>query len=480
MKSHAARTDLARRTVRKFAAAAKSTAGAGTKGGKGKGGKGGKGKSKTGGTSATGALGRNYGTRPVPLELLKAGKVKVIDRHGSWMAEWHKNFAAYRIPHLRSAADVHPGPHDMRELLAYAHLTHRNLNEYDMVNMVAMKRDTVFKGPYTLPSTSIFRDYCGKLIKTYAVEDAVNAGEVAHVRRHSSDLYELELSGGEVVRTKRVVCALGPNLRKDLMFWEHPLGTAGVDYKAGTLVHAFELSDWLLDFAKRMESQAELPRPRVVVVGGGITSSHVVRVMMELGCSPVTLLVRSELREKQFDIPKKWFGPQRGKLLAEYDQMPVAERMSTFKDARGGGSMPPESMHFIGEAVEKGALVIHEGQQISSAVWVGTATDGHWRLEMDSEMRALECDIVLLASGADLDTDQYPILKDMLAQVPIETYDGFPVLQPNLSWAKGENFYIMGALAALALGPDALNLAGARHGACRIARALRQEMAGTC
>ena len=49
---------------------------------------------------------------------------------------------------------------------------------------------------------------------------------------------------------------------------------------------------------------------------------------------------------------------------------------------------------------------------------------------------------VCLAVGADLDTDQYPILRDMLTQVPIDTYDGFPVLQHNLSWAEGENFYV--------------------------------------
>ncbi len=37
--------------------------------------------------------------------------------------------------------------------------------------------------------------------------------------------------------------------------------------------------------------------------------------------------------------------------------------------------------------------------------------------------------------------------------------------------------YIMGALAQLQLGPDALNLAGGRHGAVRIATALRRDMA---
>ena len=33
-------------------------------------------------------------------------------------------------------------------------------------------------------------------------------------------------------------------------------------------------------------------------------------------------------------------------------------------------------------------------------------------------------------------------------------------------------------MAGLQLGPDALNLAGARHGACRIARKVRRELGG--
>ena len=62
---------------------------------------------------------RADGSTAVPLSLLKTGAVEVIDTHGEWLSEWHHNFAAFRIQHLRSAADVHPGPHDMRELMAY-------------------------------------------------------------------------------------------------------------------------------------------------------------------------------------------------------------------------------------------------------------------------------------------------------------------------------------------------------------------------
>ena len=49
--------------------------------------------------------------------------------------QWNSSFEAYEIGHLRSGADVHPGPHDMRELLAFAHKTHRNLNDTDLVHM---------------------------------------------------------------------------------------------------------------------------------------------------------------------------------------------------------------------------------------------------------------------------------------------------------------------------------------------------------
>ena len=63
-----------------------------------------------------------------------------------WCTFRHRNFAAYKIPHLRSPADVHPGPHDMRELLGFAHVTQRNGNDFDLTTMISMPRDDVFKG----------------------------------------------------------------------------------------------------------------------------------------------------------------------------------------------------------------------------------------------------------------------------------------------------------------------------------------------
>ena len=68
-----------------------------------------------------------------------------------------------------------------------------------------------------------------------------------------------------------------------------------------------------------------------------------------------------------------------------------------------------------------------------------------------------------------------PVLEQMQQQCPIALANGIPMLRDDLSWAEGVPFHVMGALAQLQLGADALNLAGCRSGAVRIARSLREE-----
>ena len=70
-----------------------------------------------------------------------------------------------------------------------------------------------------------------------------------------------------------------------------------------------------------------------------------------------------------------------------------------------------------------------------------------------------------------------PILASLQAQRPIPTAAGLPQLQPDLSWDADCPLHIMGAFAQLELGPDALNLAGARSGGVIIARAVLEERA---
>ena len=57
---------------------------------------------------------------------------------------------------------------------------------------------------------------------------------------------------------------------------------------------------------------------------------------------------------------------------------------------------------------------------------------------------------------------------------PQAIHDGLPTLTPSLKWDAGTNLYVAGAFAALQLGPDALNLAGAGLSAARIVSDLEE------
>lgn len=100
------------------------------------------------------------------------------------------------------------------------------------------------------------------------------------------------------------------------------------------------------------------------------------------------------------------------------------------------------------------------------------STAGEVFVRFDDGRRAF-FDYIWLATGGNLDLSLVPILSSLLEQCPIPVADGLPLLQTDLSWAADCPFYVMGAFAQLVLGPDALNLAGARSGGVAVATALR-------
>ena len=75
-----------------------------------------------------------------------------------------------------------------------------------------------------------------------------------------------------------------------------------------------------------------------------------------------------------------------------------------------------------------------------------------------------------------IDVSREPLLGGVLAQRPIEVVGGLPVLTDELAWDDATPLYVLGGFAQLQLGPDALNLAGARAGTVRVARALRPQL----
>lgn len=84
------------------------------------------------------------------------------------------------------------------------------------------QKDPNFKGPYQVPSTSIFNEFHDLLSSAYGIGDAVTKGTVLSItpRQLNDDdeaMFEVVMqtptNDRRIVKTKRVVCALGPMFR---------------------------------------------------------------------------------------------------------------------------------------------------------------------------------------------------------------------------------------------------------------------------
>lgn len=87
----------------------------------------------------------------------------------------------------------------------------------------------------------------------------------------------------------------------------------------------------------------------------------------------------------------------------------------------------------------------------------------------------LHAERVWLATGSMLDASKDILLHALQLHCPTQLASGLPVLTQHLQWRSDVEVYVIGAYAALALGPGALNLMGARTAALRLVGQWRAE-----
>lgn len=429
-------------------------------------------------------------TGPAPALSLEQvlSSVVVIDPAGDWMEGWNRNFDALQIQHLRSPINAHADPFDHRALQFYAEAKRE---EKEMISLPFLKRTADYRGPFQAPSTALFREYNERLIAGYGIGDMVQPGTVESVVPNQQE-FEVTVRSNNgttsIIRAKRVVCAMGPQFRTGQAFWETSLRqryTSSIPQDG--ILHAHEILPWL----KKSESSPPTQRLRLLIIGGGITSAQMALLASTSSswCSSVTLLQRSMILARQFDVLSKWMGPCRGKLLEDFWSLPYHQRAKQLKDERKGGSIPPELVNALRirqECQQSVPLKVMEEVQVSDVEHDPNASEFH--VSLDNGV-ADTFDMIWLATGGDNDIALYPVLSRLLEVLPVPVVSGLPVLGSDLSWKsqtnenepmwKGEmrrRLYVMGVLAGLELGPDALNLIGARHGAVRVAQAIRKDM----
>ena len=455
--------------------------------------------------SQNGMIGKNKESLvPPPLTLNTVlNSVQVVDNNGDWLASWKNNFEAIGITKLRSLMNAHADPFDHRSLEYYAESYGRGEELITLPHLT--QRDQKFKGPYQVPSTKLFHDFHDALVKSYGIKGIVQKGKVVSIRpmmdplSNNENLFEIKINQDEEIRTvmtRRCVCALGPSFSDHQFFWEkdlenkHPEKYPQISKK---IMRSDGIVQWLLQNDEN-KTICEGDGNRFLIVGGGITSSQLVfRLLKHSLCQSVIFIQRSESLSRHFDVKNEWMGPHRGKILDEFFSKNMKERSKVLKEARKGGSLPPELLETLRREERKNSnLYCKEGVEIDQIDW----DDNEFQVSLNDGSTA-EVDYIWLATGCENVIERFSVLNHLRDVLPIKVVNGLPVLSKDLSWASPSSsttsdddwkneckwkvlarkrLWCMGSIAGLQLGADALNIVGARHGAVKIAKAIRDDM----
>ena len=354
--------------------------------------------------------------------------VTVIDHSDQWLAAWKTQFARADITTLRSPIVHHPSPDP------YA-LT-------DFVEQHGFERSGL---PYDPPTAESFSAFCSEIIKKAELASPIAAIPETIQSDHMG--IELQTSAG-VIRSRHLIIATNPHHR-NIPQWTWNL----VGRQAGLLEHSLDVN---------LAETPDLEGQKIAIVGGGLTAAHLARSAALKGAE-VKLIARNPLRIRDFDTEPGWLGPKYlTKYFAESD---VERRIQVAREARGGGSIPEWMHNTLLDLTSSHAMEILDSAEVTSA---DALSPGGCILQLNNNEQ-IYSDQVWLATGTQSNIESMRCLKQILADVPV--IDGLPLVDHSLRLGP-HPVYVMGRVAAFALGPAAGNLWGARHAARRITTAI--------
>ncbi|MEO1351778.1 MAG: FAD/NAD(P)-binding protein [Cyanobacteria bacterium J06635_15] len=367
-------------------------------------------------------------------------RIQVFDPSGTWMTQWHQQFAAQEIAELRSPAVHHPDPNS-HALRTFAEGRYHELHP-----------------PYDRPGTQLFHDFCHTVIHRWQLQNTVNPAQVTRLEPLQKRAFRfcLTLHTGDTVLARRVVLATGGG-QPDWPDWVQRVGSP---YPAERLCHASQV---------RLPSLQSLAGETILIVGSGLTSGHLAVGAVKRGAK-VLMMARRTFQEKLFDAAPGWLGPKYLKGFQTEPDMQV--RWQMVQHARNGGSLTPAMMTRLRKLERQGQVTFYEHCQVAAAHW----KDNAWKVCCDNHsvhtcMAHQPIHRIWLATGTSLDIKAHSLLKGVLAKYPITTVNGLPVLDEYLRWPDC-GLFLMGPWAALRIGPVARNLFGGKLAANRIVPAL--------
>jgi hypothetical protein len=153
-----------------------------------------------------------------------------------------------------------------------------------------------------------------------------------------------------------------------------------------------------------------------------------------------------------------------GNKWKEWFFLPTSDRAEYIKSKRGGGSVPPDYIEALEDAVREGRL------ELAVKSVRGTTPIREGILVEFSDGSTFVASQVVLGTGSTHDSLKLPLIASIAARFGLPFCNGLPLLSQDLQWQDGIS--VVGALAAGELGPDAGNLSGARRAAAICAESI--------
>uniref|UniRef100_A0A3B5B2G3 Zgc:113276 n=1 Tax=Stegastes partitus TaxID=144197 RepID=A0A3B5B2G3_9TELE len=430
--------------------------------------------------------------------------VQVVDTYGEWTALWESQFTALNIPHLRSHTLVHTDPLNKKALQEFVLKHERSAELHSLPDHVYILDDNAFFNDmrlgkkerkrlnitstlkkslsFCLPGTKLSVDFFKEQVERYKLDKMLVKGTVEHIIPRLK-YFQVQLQEGDILKARQVVMATGPTRAQmaNIPSWVQSIGESFPDERLQHTVHLMHHLSAGFPLIMYHKNAGQ----RVMVVGGGLTSAHVVSIAVQQGASHVTWVMRKHLQLKQFDVGDveslvgRYSHVEHGikmdgqaYLRQFYNERSLHKRLAMIRQARKGGAVTPEAYVHLQPFILTGQVDVKTYCQVSEASWcyrnqawsLSLSTGGHWTGDM-----------IWLATGCKLDVRQDPLLSEMMKEFPIQVIDGWPCISESLQWTEGCPFYLMGQYTALQVGPHAVNLAGGQAASMRIAKDIKRR-----
>ncbi|XP_074475463.1 uncharacterized protein LOC141758195 [Sebastes fasciatus] len=339
--------------------------------------------------------------------------LRVVDSYGEWTTLWESQFTALNIPHLRSHTLVHTDPLNKKALQEFVLKSDRSAELHSLPDQVYILDKNAFFNDmrlgkkerrrlnitstlnkslsFSLPGTKLSVDFFKDQVERYNLDKVLVKGTVEHItpvmedkadwikegeamrgtERKTVKYFQVQLQEGVILKARQVVMATGPTRAQmaNIPSWVKSIGES---YPEERLQHTVHLMHHLptawqrLQDADSQRQKETFPSQevcvvctagqRVMVVGGGLTSAHVVSIALQRGASHVTWVMRKHLQLKQFDVGDveslvgRYSHVEHGikmdgqaYLRQFYNERSLHKRLAMIRQARKGGAVTPEA-----------------------------------------------------------------------------------------------------------------------------------------